>query len=622
MSRLSLQLKGRSTAIGLGLILVLLCAATVPDVKPVYTSPVALAADSVDGNIYVADATGSRVLQVDPLRELVVGLIELPESPSGLALNRAADTLYVTSNGAKGTVFVVDLSSRQVRSTLRAGHTPMAPVLNREKSVLYVCNRFDDSLSVLDLKTGAEVARIVLPSEPVAAMLTPDGRTLAVANLHSDNPADQAQVSSTISLIDTRTHRVTARIQLPDGSQGLRGLCLSPDGRYVFVSHILARNHLPATQLTSGWLNTHGVTIIELMSQRQVGTILLDEVRRGAANPWGIVCTPDGEQLYVALSGTHELAILDLSRLLERFSQMKQGTGRVLTNDGSSYLGKVHTDLTFSGEFSQRIPLSGQGPRPLLATTERVYAGMYFSETLEWVDLNRPQSGSHSIGLSPIKPLTSERRGEMLFNDATIAFQSWQSCSTCHHDGRSDGLNWDLTNDGVGNAKNTRSLLFAHATPPLTMTGILPSLEQCVRFELQTILFTKLTDRDADAILAYLESLEPVPSPHSEPDMPDASTRRGRAVFDQAKCSLCHRGPYFTSGEKKIVGTHVLGDQNHSFDIPTLREVWRTAPYLHHGRAHTIREVITTFNPADRHGQTSKLSEQELADLVNYVLTL
>ena len=57
------------------------------------------------------------------------------------------------------------------------------------------------------------------------------------------------------------------------------------------------------------------------------------------------------------------------------------------------------------------------------------------------------------------------RRGEQYFNDATLCYQQWQSCATCHPDGRADALYWDLLNDGVGNTKNTKSLLMAALTP-------------------------------------------------------------------------------------------------------------------------------------------------------------
>ncbi|MDA2928038.1 c-type cytochrome, partial [Acidobacteria bacterium AH-259-G07] len=331
----------------------------------------------------------------------------------------------------------------------------------------------------------------------------------------------------------------------------------------------------------------------------------------------------DGKQLWVALSGTHELAVIDLPGVLKRVREFNRARKMEKTKaDSSVYVEQTYTDLRFLEGLSRRVKLGGNGPRAMAISAGRLFAGMYFSETLESIDLQNPEAGSQSIALSSEKPMTAIRRGELLFHDASIAFQNWQSCSTCHQDGRSDGLNWDLTNDGVGNTKNTKSLLFAGKTPPMTMTGMLASLEKCVRFELKTILFTTLPDEDAQAIVSYLKSLRPVASPHLENGKQTASTLRGKEIFRKAKCANCHKGEYFTSMEKKNLGTHVLGDQHRSFDVPTLREVWRTAPYLHHGRAATIREVIREFNPQDRHGEVSKLSDQEIIDLVNYVLSL
>ena len=78
--------------------------------------------------------------------------------------------------------------------------------------------------------------------------------------------------------------------------------------------------------------------------------------------------------------------------------------------------------------------------------------------------------------------MTAVRKGEMLFNDATICFQQWQSCVSCHPGGgRLDGLNWDLVNDGIGNTKNTKSLLLAHKTPPAMIRGIRENAEAAVR---------------------------------------------------------------------------------------------------------------------------------------------
>ena len=58
------------------------------------------------------------------------------------------------------------------------------------------------------------------------------------------------------------------------------------------------------------------------------------------------------------------------------------------------------------------------------------------------------------------------------------------------------------------------------------------------------------------------------------------------------------------------------------YDTPTLVEVHRTAPYLHDGRAATIKDVLTTHNPQDLHGKIKGLSAAELDDLIAYLLAL
>jgi cytochrome c peroxidase len=59
-----------------------------------------------------------------------------------------------------------------------------------------------------------------------------------------------------------------------------------------------------------------------------------------------------------------------------------------------------------------------------------------------------------------------------------------------------------------------------------------------------------------------------------------------------------------------------------NIDTPTLRFLYDSGPYLHDGSAGTLREVLTTSNPHDEHGTTSRLTEQELADLIAFLLAL
>ena len=63
-------------------------------------------------------------------------------------------------------------------------------------------------------------------------------------------------------------------------------------------------------------------------------------------------------------------------------------------------------------------------------------------------------------------------------------------------------------------------------------------------------------------------------------------------------------------------------EKGRRFDTPTLTECWRTAPYLYDGRALTMRDVLTTCNPDDTHGETQNLTDEEIDDLAEYVLSL
>jgi cytochrome c peroxidase len=70
------------------------------------------------------------------------------------------------------------------------------------------------------------------------------------------------------------------------------------------------------------------------------------------------------------------------------------------------------------------------------------------------------------------------------------------------------------------------------------------------------------------------------------------------------------------------VGTRVESDLAEEFDTPSLIELWRTAPYLHHGRAQTLRQVLSWYNASDRHGGTAHLTDEELDALAAYLRSL
>ena len=116
--------------------------------------------------------------------------------------------------------------------------------------------------------------------------------------------------------------------------------------------------------------------------------------------------------------------------------------------------------------------------------------------------------------------------------------------------------------------------------------------------------------------------MRPVPSPYLVNGKLNKTAKQGEALFVQAGCHLCHNGEYLTDGKKYDVGTGIEEYTGVPFDTPTLREVWRTAPYLYNGSAVTIKDVLTTLNKNDQHGVTSNMTEQEIEALEQYILSL
>jgi len=383
-------------------------------------------------------------------------------------------------------------------------------------------------------------------------------------------------------------------------------------------------------------MNTNALSIINAKSRQLVDTVLLDDVDYGAANPWAVACTGDSKYICVTHAGTHELSVIDAAAMLDKIKKhhdsakaaqdsARGGQGQYgYVSDSAVSSSNVPNELSFLYGIRQRVKLCGNGPRALAVVGSKVYVAEYFTDSMTLVDIStEPRPKVTALALGAIRRGgTVKRKGEMLFNDASVCFQHWQSCASCHPGGgRVDSLNWDLLNDDIGNPKNTKSLLLAHRTPPAMITGVRGGAEAAVRMGFKHILFTVRPEAEAVAIDEYLKSLKPVPSPYLVNGKLSKSARRGRRLFKKADCASCHKQPLYTDLKKYDVGTGKDREEGIEFDTPTLVEVWRTAPYLYDGRAATIKEVLTTYNSDDKHGTTSNLTEKQINDLAEFVLS-
>lgn len=612
-----MQMSKYIVALGLALLIA-------PAWAKTYKSPAGVVADIAKDRAYVLEEFGDLCV-VDISTMKVERRIAVPAKCTGIAMSPDGANAYVTVGTPNGSVVAINVSAGTQMMTMPAGHTPMFPVISADGARLYVCNRFSNDISILDTCTGAELSRVPVLREPVAAALTLDGKKLYVSNFLPVGPSNDDVSASAISVIDTggtegsRFAKVIGMIELPNGATGLRGICMSPDGKFAYAVHILARYQMPTTQLERGWMNTNALSVISVADDKPVNTVLLDDVELGAANPWAAACTADGKYLAVAHAGTHEVSVIDRAALHERLEKAAAGE-RV--NEVTASAADVVNDLSFLVGLRRRVALPGNGPRAITLAGTKALVAEYFSDSVSAFDVADQKHAVATLRLGPEVAQSAERRGEMLFHDALMCFQQWQSCISCHPDARADAINWDLLNDGIGNGKNTKSMLLSHQTPPVMSLGVRDKAETAVRAGMKFIQFIVRPEEDAAALDAYLKSLKPVPSPRLVDGKLSKPAERGKKVFENAGCASCHSGPLYTSLQKYDLGTGTDLDAGKPFDTPSLIEVWRTAPYLHDGRAGDMLELFKKYNPGDKHGKTSNLSDQDLKDLVEFILSL
>ncbi len=605
-----------------------------------YRSPFDLAMTPDGKRLYVSDRTAGCVVIADPAKGAKLGEIALRGEPTGLALSPDGSRLYVAEYSA-GTVAAVDCAKRRPVWRSSVGPRPVGLALAEGSGLLFVCNGDGDDVSVLRTDDGTEMKRIRLVREPQWAAVTPDGSQVVVANALPRGSANDADLAAVVSIVSVADLAVTGVVRLPPGSINLRQVRASPDGRWAYVVHNVARFHVPPTQIERGWINTNALSIVDLEVPELYATVLLDQPHEGAADPFGLALSPDGGVLWVSLGGLPEVVELDLSGLhpllagqvpdslrdLPGADLGAQNLWAAIAEDATARAGLVN-DLAalYQAGVLRRLRVGGSGLRGVCTAAEgdAVYVARYYSGDVVAVDGRAGREVARiSLGAQPESDPV--RQGEEVFHSATVCFQHWQSCASCHPSGRGDGLRWDLQNDGMGNPKKTRSLVKSHETSPVMALGVRDSAEQAVLAGFRFILFTEPAPEDVQAVLAYVESLQPTVSPHrARGGRPTPAARRGEALFQgPARCGECHRGPLLTDMASYDVGT--LGELDRpgdEFRTPKLLELWRGAPYLHDGRAATLEEVLTTHNAAGKHGETAGLSREEMADLVAYLLAL
>lgn len=562
--------------------------------KPLYTTDVAITSD---GSILIANEGTAEVCLLDS-KGTVRWSWKLEEPATGVVVS--GDKAFFTSSHHRGTLYCVSLADNSVLYTTPLLMGVCAPTVSHDGKRVYVCNRYKGSICEVDTSSGEILREVQVLREPCAAVLSTDGNFLYVNNALPAQRADVDYVAADVSVIDCRTFKRIKDIKLSNGSNALRGIAASPDGKYIFVAHNLGRFQVPTSQLQQGWMNTNAVSIIDAQTQQLIGSVSLDEPDRGAGGIWDVEC--DGRYLITSQSGTHDVSIVDYKAMVEKLTTYKDYS-------------KLDYDLYFMQGIRRRLPINGNGPRNIALQGDKLYVPTFFSDTLNIVNLNNLDVDF--IACNPNRIESSVDRGRKAFNDARLCYQNWQSCNGCHPDeGRTDGMNWDLMNDNIGNPKNCKSMLHSFETPKCMISGIRDSAAIAVRAGYKFIQFCDVEEDIAVCVDNYIRSLKPLPSPYLVDGKLSDKAIEGRHIYEKRGCADCHSGPYYTDMKMHRIGEDIEFEAG--WDTPTLSEVWRTAPYLFDGRAATMEDVFFVH----RHGIEGKITRKEAEALAEYVNSL
>ena len=606
----------------------------------------------------------------------------LKHSSSAIAITPDGMTLVVV-NPDSNSVSLVDTASQSVIAELPVGIDPRSVAISLEGGIAYIANQGSDTLSVVDISSKVVTDIVAVGDRPVGVAVSPDGQTIAVAEMGEDQVRLlEAADLSKYSLIpvadrpfglgftpDSRrllvSHLLWGKVTMIFVKPSLMFLPFITHSTNLFTgisvtavpffqsenrhyapnyqSTIIptwpnvapapgvilnaagTRAYLPQTMANGLGLNTQfdttvfpKISVINLRTNTHQTSehISLPETDRPVGLPWDAALAKNDTELWVVNSASNDVSVINISN-------------------------PTHPTR------AANVPV-GDNPRGIVISPDgnTAYINNTLAGTVSVIDAHTYTAGE-VISVTNITLPPALLKGKRLFFSSArsdLAKARWISCNTCHIEGEQDGRTWIIRYTGTippGKqpviTRNTTSLLGMVETYPLRWSAEWnesADSEFSVRFEqfgtglivgdMNPTLGPPNQGRsyELDCLALFIDSLAAPARLHTLSE----AEQRGKVLFEsaQTQCSVCHPELLYTDLKVHDVGTADGPGEwfGPLIDTPTLRFLYDSAPYLHDGSAATLYDVLVTKNPNDEHGVTSNLSNQDIDDLIAYLLTL
>ncbi len=558
---------------------------------------------SVNGEIWVVNKESHNISIIDKSTFSVIQTLDLPyaSQPTAIIAEPVLNKVYITLE-ASGEVIEINTASKTITNEL------LIPELS---------DQVKPALGAMVLNSTREFLYItqLISADEIAMVYKINTATFSVDKVIT--------LSESLGVDESKFAR-----GIPNY---LTGISISPDGKQAWVAS--KKDNINRGLIKDGQPLQHDNTVRAITSLINLDTdieALNDRVDIDNSDRChSVTFSTLGDVAFIAMPGNKEVFVID--------TESKQEIARLPCED-------VPTHVYYDDGI------------------KRLFCLNFMHRSLTVFDVSGIIYGGSTYNkLSTISTVANELltsdvfHGKKIFYDATslkLNEDGYMSCASCHLDGGHDGQVWDISNLGEG-LRNTIDLRGKSGTGhgKLHWTG---NFDEVHDFEIQirelnngTGLMTDIDfysgttqealgdpktgkSPDLDALAAYVESLDHFPeSPYKNSDGSLTNEAMlGRDIFVQLECFNCHSGNEYTNSNanyfydvgtiKNSSGTR-LGSSLLGLDVPTLKGLWYTAPYLHDGSAKNLKEVLTTHNPDGKHTDLTTLSDTDLDHLIAFL---
>jgi DNA-binding beta-propeller fold protein YncE/mono/diheme cytochrome c family protein len=539
--------------------------------------PIGLVADEAGEKLYVAVSQSGRVEERDAQSLALIRSFEVSNEPRWLALHPSGQTLYVAT-AMGGHLIIVDLLSGE----LSEHDLPVVNVPSQEEDFQMVARneRITGDLAVRP--NGTQLFVPVLYIDNINSIdADPDERGNNNSDGYGGSDAGGKRFIGAVASIDLdKTGKPTGRGEV----QEIEAVNNNGNRLGGYISSI---NVHP----------TQDVAFATLEASNTLASFTIDSGDGTCSFGSGLSADPRQDPLTtttsIGMPDRREMPRESLEMASQRGFTTRAGPSGVVFVSADKIM--VHGRIDRSVE---RLDMSTMTP-------ETSHDQSWNAASAELSASTGPATLERAVAKG-LRMFFSSNEQEMSGHNVNV------SCSTCHFDGRNDGLTWKFSTG----PRQTPSLAGdVSATEPVTWADDIATVADEVRLTSQSRMGgSNISDASVEAVTSYVNWRRHVDLPNH--GLENAIIDEGRALFrsEEVGCSACHSGDQFTDSQ-------VYRMRGKMIRTPSLRGLAATAPYFHDGSSASVSELLERSRDGSM-GNTRDLSTAQMAALEAYLLSL